>query len=248
MEILGIDIGGSGIKGAVVDTKSGKLLTERVRIPTPEPSKPKHVAEVIAEITKSLSYKDIIGAGFPAIIKKGIAYSAANVHKSWMKADVAGIIAAATGCKVIVLNDADAAGLAEVRFGLTKKQTQGTVLFLTVGTGIGSAFFLNGQLMPNTELGHLKIRGKDAEHLASDAARQSLSLSWKEWGKSFTEVLKTYEFLFNPDLIVLGGGISARFEKFEEFVDIKTKIIPAKLQNLAGIIGAAMAAAEDLKI
>ncbi len=248
MEILGIDIGGSGIKGAVVDTKTGKLVTERIRIPTPEPSKPKHVAGVIAEITKILAYKEIIGAGFPAIIKKGIAYSAANVHKSWMRADVSGIIAEATGCKVVVLNDADAAGLAEVRFGLDKKQTEGTVLFLTVGTGIGSAFFLNGQLMPNTELGHLKIRGKDAEHRASDAARQSLDLSWKEWGKSFTEVLKTYEFLFNPDLIVLGGGISAKYDKFEEFLKIKTKIIPAKLENLAGIIGAAMAAAEDLQI
>lgn len=248
MEILGIDIGGSGIKGAVVDTKTGKLVTERIRIPTPEPSKPKHVAGVIAEITKILAYKEIIGAGFPAIIKKGIAYSAANVHKSWMRADVSGIIAEATGCKVVVLNDADAAGLAEVRFGLDKKQTEGTVLFLTVGTGIGSAFFLNGQLMPNTELGHLKIRGKDAEHRASDAARQSLDLSWKEWGKSFTEVLKTYEFLFNPDLIVLGGGISAKYDKFEEFLKIKTKIIPAKLENLAGIIGATMAAAEDLQI
>lgn len=248
MEILGIDIGGSGIKGAVVDTKTGKLVTERIRIPTPEPSKPKHVAGVIAEITKILAYKEIIGAGFPAIIKKGIAYSAANVHKSWMRADVSGIIAEATGCKVVVLNDADAAGLAEVRFGLDKKQTEGTVLFLTVGTGIGSAFFLNGQLMPNTELGHLKIRGKDAEHRASDAARQSLDLSWKEWGKSFTEVLNTYEFLFNPDLIVLGGGISAKYDKFEEFLKIKTKIIPAKLENLAGIIGAAMAAAEDLQI
>lgn len=248
MEILGIDIGGSGIKGAVVDTKTGKLVTERIRIPTPEPSKPKHVAGVIAEITKILAYKEMIGAGFPAIIKKGIAYSAANVHKSWMRADVSGIIAEATGCKVVVLNDADAAGLAEVRFGLDKKQTEGTVLFLTVGTGIGSAFFLNGQLMPNTELGHLKIRGKDAEHRASDAARQSLDLSWKEWGKSFTEVLNTYEFLFNPDLIVLGGGISAKYDKFEEFLKIKTKIIPAKLENLAGIIGAAMAAAEDLQI
>jgi len=247
MAILGIDIGGSGIKGATVDVDTGELVSDRIRIPTPRPSKPKHVGSVIAEIVKRLNYQGIIGAGFPAVIKKGVSYSAANVHKDWKGFNVEGLIHKATGCNAYVLNDADAAGLAEMRFGIGKERSKGTVLFLTIGTGIGSAFFVNGQLMPNSELGHLKIRGKDAEHRASDAVRQIKDLSWKEWSKKFAEVLKTYELLFNPDLIILGGGISKKFDKYSKFIDIKTKIVPARLENLAGIIGAAMAAVENLE-
>lgn len=250
MKILGIDIGGSSIKGAIVHIRKGELISERIRVATPELTKPKQTGIIIADIAKKVGYQgDLIGAGFPGVIKKGVAYTAANLHKGWLTTDVAKVITKATSAKkVTVLNDADAAGLAEMRFGIGKELMAGTVLFLTVGTGIGSAFFINGQLMPNTELGHLKIRGKDAENRASDAARQALRLSWKAWGTAFTEVLKTYEFLFNPDLIILGGGTSKSFEKYAEYLKINTKVIPAKLENLAGIIGAAMAAAEDLQI
>jgi polyphosphate glucokinase len=244
MEILGIDIGGSSIKGALVDISNGSLTSERIRIPTPEPQKPKQVGSIVAGISRKLGNTGILGVGFPSVIKNGVCYSAANVHKAFMKADVAGVISKATGCPTFVLNDADAAGIAEMRFGIGKGLSSGSVLFITIGTGIGSAFFINGQLLPNTELGHLKIRGKDAEDRASDAVRQSHNLSWKEWGKRLTEVLRTYEFLFNPDLIILGGGISSRFDKYEEYLNVDTKIVPAKLENLAGIIGAAMAAAE----
>lgn len=244
MEILGIDIGGSSIKGGIVDTKSGSLTSERIRIPTPEPQKPKQVGAIVAGISRKLGNKGVIGVGFPAVIKNGVSYSAANVHEAFLKKDVSGVIYKATGFQCYVVNDADAAGLAEMRFGIGKDISKGSVLFLTIGTGIGSAFFINGQLLPNTELGHLKIRGKDAEHRASDAVRQSQNLSWKEWCKRLNEVLQTYEFLFNPDVIILGGGVSSRFEKYEEFLEVDTRVIPAKLENLAGIVGAAMAAAE----
>ncbi len=244
MEILGIDIGGSSIKGALVDIQTGVLASERIRIPTPEPQKPKQVGAIIAGISRKLGKHQFIGAGFPAIVKNGIAYSAANVHKAFIKADVAGVISHATGLPTYVLNDADAAGLAEMRFGIGKDLSKGSVLFLTIGTGIGSAFFINGQLLPNTELGHMKIRGKDAEHRASDAARQSQKLSWKHWAGALNEILTIYENLFSPDLIILGGGVSSRFEKYEEYLNLETRVVPAKLENLAGIVGAALAAAE----
>jgi polyphosphate glucokinase len=177
-------------------------------------------------------------------VKKGVALTAANLHKNWIGTDIAALLFNQTGQITTVLNDADAAGLAEMRFGVEEARQYRTVLFLTIGTGIGSALFVDGHLIPNTELGHLKIRGKDAETRASDAARQRDDMSWKEWGKAFTEVLRTYEFLFNPDLFILGGGISSKYDSYAEYLKVKTKILPAKLENMAGIIGAGMAAKE----
>ena len=244
MATLGIDIGGSGIKGAIVDTKKGVLISDRIRIPTPEKSKPTNVAKIIRKIAKKLDYSGVIGAGYPGVVKNGITCSAANIHEDWVGCDAASLITDMTGCKTMILNDADAAGLGEMRFGLGKKEEHGLVLFLTIGTGIGSAFFIDGKLIPNFELGHLEVHGKEAEHRASDATRQVHKMDWKDWGKEFTKVLRTYEKLFNPDLIILGGGISTKFGTYKKYLKVDTKIIPAKLENLAGIIGAAMAAEE----
>lgn len=246
MITLGIDIGGSAIKGGLVDLDKGVLVSERVRIETEPMFKPRAAAEIIEKIRKKLDYHGIIGVGYPGVVKKGVAHTAANLHKNWIGTDIAQLLSNQTGQPVTVLNDADAAGLAEMRFGVEDAHLYKSVLFLTVGTGIGSAIFVDGHLLPNTELGHLKIRGKDAEHRASDAVRQREELSWKKWGKRFTEVLQTYEFLINPDLFIIGGGISSKFENYAEYLKIQTKVLPAKLENLAGIIGAAMAAQETL--
>jgi polyphosphate glucokinase len=243
---LGIDIGGSGIKGALVDTSSGTLVSDRIRFSTPENPKPKVVAKIIVDIVKKLGYKGIIGAGFPGVVRHGITYTAANIHKDWIGYDANSLVTKATGYPTFFLNDADAAGLAEMRFGIGKENKKGSVLFITVGTGIGSALFIDGILVPNLELGHLDIKGKEAEHRASDATRQIEKLSWKEWGRKFSRVLNTYEKLINPDLLILGGGISSRYDKYAQYLDVKTKIMPAKLENLAGIIGAAMAAEEQI--
>ncbi|MCJ7696328.1 MAG: ROK family protein [Anaerolineaceae bacterium] len=247
MAIIGIDIGGSGIKGAIVDPKTGKLLSDRVRIPTPERPKPKKIASVIYKILTKLNYEGLIGVGFPGVVKNGITLSAANIHDDWIGCNAAELIKDVTGQNTYILNDADAAGLAEMRFGMGKLHSKGLVLFLTIGTGIGSAFFLNGKLIPNSELGHLEVNGKEAEARASDAIRQIKELTWREWAGRFSDVLKTYEKLFNPDLFILGGGISSRFNKYSKYLDINTETVPARLENLAGIIGAAIAASENLK-
>lgn len=244
MEILGIDIGGSSIKGAIVNTENGEILSDRIRIATPKPEKPKKVGEIIYTIATKLNYKGPIGAGYPGVVKNNVAFTAANVHKGFLGTNVAEVIEKISELPAVVINDADAAGLAEMRFGNGLFYRKGSVIILTIGTGIGSAFFIKGILFPNTELGHLKIRGKDAEHRAGDAARQEKDLSWKDWGEKLTEVLKVYESLFNPDIFILGGGASSRFEKFENYLKIDTKVIPAKLENFAGIIGAAMAQVE----
>jgi len=199
----------------------------------------------VEKIRKKLDYHGVIGVGYPGVVKKGIAYTAANLHKNWIGTDIAQLLYNQTGQPVTVINDADAAGLAEMRFGVEDAHLYKTVFFLTVGTGIGSAIFVDGHLLPNTELGHLEVRGEEAEHRASDAVRRQKNLSWKRWGKRFTEVLKTYESLINPDLFIIGGGISSKFENYAEYLKIQTKILPAELENLAGIIGAAMAAKED---
>lgn len=246
MITLGIDIGGSATKGALVDTESGKLVSDRIRFETELMAKPKQIINCVEKIRSALNYEGPIGAGYPGIVKNNISLTAANMHKRWTGTDIAELIKARTRQRAFILNDADAAGLAEMRFGLPEAKKYKVVMFLTIGTGIGSALFVNGQLMPNTELGHLKVRGKDAEHRASDAVRQNDHLSWKKWAERFSEVLNCYEFLLNPDLFILGGGASARFDQFGSYLKVNTRVLPAKLENLAGIIGAAMAAQENL--
>ena len=243
MQILGIDIGGSGIKGAPVDIKKGTLTAERHRIPTPQPSLPEDVGNVVAEIVRHFEWKGPIGCTFPAIIKDGVAYSAANVDPSWIGTNGQQLITEKTGCSTILVNDAGAAGIAEMEFGAGRGE-KGLVILLTLGTGIGSAFFINGILVPNTELGHLEIRGKDAEARASDRVREEKDLSWSKWGGRVNEFLQHLDFIFSPDLFIIGGGISKRFDRFIEYIDVNAKVVPAKYLNDSGIIGAAMAAAE----
>ncbi len=239
MQTLGIDIGGSGIKGAPVDIETGNLLAERVRIKTPERAEPKPVAEVVAQIAQSFDWQGAIGIGFPAPIKNGIAMMAANISQEWIGVNADRFFTSITDCPCKVGNDADAAGLAEMTFGAGKDQT-GTVIMLTLGTGIGTAIFSNGHLLPNTEFGHLEINGEDAEHQASDAARQREDLSWKKYAKRLNSYLITMEKLFWPDLFIIGGGISTVHERFIPLLTVQAKVVPAQFQNGAGIVGAAL--------
>jgi polyphosphate glucokinase len=241
MEILGIDIGGSGIKGAPVNIETGTLVTERHRIDTPQPSTPEAVGDVVAEIAAHFAWTGAIGCTFPAVVKDGVVRSAANVDKSWIDFDGQTLLAQKTNLPLILLNDADAAGIAEMEFGAGKGHG-GVVILLTFGTGIGTAIFINGVLLPNTELGHLEMHGKDAERFASDYARRKKEMEWDEWAKRVNEYLYRIEFLFSPDLIIVGGGVSKKHEKFLPLLHTRAPIVPAQLLNDAGIVGAAMAA------
>ena len=241
MEILGIDIGGTGIKGAPVNIETGELLAERFRLPTPAPAKPRAVAKAVTEVVKHFDWKGAIGCGFPAVIRHGVVYTAANIHKSWIHAPVEQLFSEQTGLPVRVLNDADVAGLAEMKFGAGKDQ-KGVVLLVTIGTGLGTVLFSNGQLVPNLELGHIEIDGLDAEVRASDAARKRDKLTWKKWGARLDRYLTTLEKLLWPDLIILGGGVAKKFDKFAPYLTIEANVIPAQLLNNAGIVGAALAA------
>lgn len=243
MQALGIDIGGSGIKGAPVDIAKGRFAADRHRIPTPQPSTPEAVAEVVGRVSGFFAWNSAIGCTFPAVIKRGVAFSAANVDKAWIGTDGESLLTEATGCPVRMLNDADAAGLAEMRFGAGRGR-KGVVIILTLGTGIGSAVFSGGQLVPNTEFGHLVIRGRDAEHRASDRARKAKQLGWKKWSIRINEFLKHMEGLFSPDLFIIGGGVSKKHEKFFPYLEARAEIVAAQLRNDAGIIGAAWAARE----
>lgn len=243
MHILGIDIGGSGIKGAPVDTITGTMLTERFRIPTPQPSHPLAVARVVAEIVQHFNWQGPIGCTFPAVVKHGVVETAANVDQGWVGTDGQALIQQETGCPILLVNDADAAGVAEMQYGAGKGHT-GVVIMVTLGTGIGSAIFLNGILLPNTELGHLELRGKDAEFRASDRARQEKDMSWEKWAEKVDEYLRYLEFLFSPDLFIIGGGVSKKHEKFLPLIHTRAQIVPAQLLNDAGIVGAALAARE----
>lgn len=249
MTVLGIDIGGSGIKGAPVDVQTGEILEERFRIPTPSPSKPDSVLEVIEQIVDHFNWEGKIGVGFPGVVRRGVIETAANVSNKWIGVNLAKLMKEVTGNKTIVLNDADAAGLAEMRFGCGKKYEDEYVLFLTIGTGIGSALFVKRELWPNSELGHLKIRGKDAEKRAGDGVRQDKNLSWKKWGKRLSDVLQVYDTLLSPDVIILGGGVSKKFNDYRKYIKkTSADVIPAELRNQAGIVGAAIAAAESIII
>lgn len=240
MEILGIDVGGSGIKGAIVNTETGEFVGERHRIETPQPAMPADIAYTIREIAQHFNWKGKIGCGFPAVIQHGVIKTASNIHKSCIGVNAEDLFSKATNCDVKVFNDADSAAFAELKFG-GARGNNGVVLVITVGTGIGTAFFNNGQLIPNTELGHIYMpNGKKAEHYTSDAVRKKHSLSWEEWGERFNEYLSYMEKLFYPDLIILGGGASKKFAKFSDHLNIQTPIKPAVLLNQAGIIGAAM--------
>jgi polyphosphate glucokinase len=249
VQILGIDIGGSGIKGAIVDSKTGVRLTERFRVPTPQPAFPEEVGDAVAGIVRHFEWKGPIGCTFPAIIKKGIAHSAANIHPDWIGMDVARLIKRKTKCPVSVLNDADAAGLAEMKIGAGKKK-KGVVMVLTFGTGIGSGLFVDGILVPNTEMGHLEFKGfKRVELWASNSARKNEDLDWIEWAKRINEYLAHLELLFSPDLFIAGGGVSnpQKVNYWLPFMDTEAPIVPAELGNNAGIVGAAMAAYEKVK-
>jgi len=243
VNILGIDIGGSGIKGAIVDTTKGEIVGERHRIDTPDPSTPEAVAQVAAQLVQHFQYQGPIGCTFPAVVQHGVILTAANVDQGWIGTNGETLFQEATGFPVHILNDADAAGVAEMRLG-AGRGSKGVVIMLTFGTGIGSAIFVNGHLLPNTEFGHMKIRGKDAEYRASARIRAEKDLSWKDWSKRVNEFLGQMEFLFSPDLFIIGGGVSKKFERFAQHLKVRAPIQPAQLLNDAGIIGAAMAAAE----
>jgi polyphosphate glucokinase len=243
---FGIDIGGSGIKGAPVDLDGGHFTAERLRIATPSPSTPGAVADVVANILESFgdeSGTDAIGVTFPAVIQHGVALTAANVDQSWINTDIDALLTARLGRPVHVVNDADAAGVAEARYGAAL-DVKGVVIFCTLGTGIGSALLLDGKLVPNTELGHLEIDGHDAESRAADSVREREDLSWEKYAHRLQTYFHTLEKLFSPDLIVIGGGVSKKSAKYLPLIETRTKIIPAQLLNDGGIIGAAVLATE----
>ena len=240
MDILGIDIGGSGIKGAPVNIETGKLVAERIRIPTPTPSSPEKVADSLIDVIKHFDWMGPVGSGFPAVVNNGMIFTASNIDKNWIGTNASEMFTKITGCDFVVINDADAAGIAEMEFG-AGRDNQGVVFIITVGTGIGTALFSKGSLVPNTELGHIIMNGMVAERYCSDAIRKNEDLSWKKWSKRLNEYLREIERLFWPDLIIIGGGVSKKHAKFLHYLETKTKVVTAHLQNEAGMIGAAMA-------
>ena len=244
MDVLGIDFGGTGIKAAPVNILNGTLAQERFRIPTPSPAAPDAVADVMRQLVEHFEWSGHVGCTIPARVEHGLVRTAANIHEGWIDTQVDSLFSSATGCRVSVLNDADAAGLASMRFG-AGRGLDGLVFFITVGTGIGSAMFYNQQLVPSTELGHLHLKGGSAEDYASNRIRKEKELSWKKWAKRFQKYLDRIEFLFAPDTIIIGGGISrpAKVAEYWHFLSTKADLIPAELENEAGIIGAAAAAA-----
>ena len=241
MESLGIDIGGTGVKAATVDTITGKFTSERFRLLTPKPATPQALSATVAEVVKHFQWKENVGCGFPGIIRKDLVHSAANVSKKWMGQSVKAQFEVATGCSFTVLNDADVAGLAEARFGAGRDQS-GVVLVLTLGTGIGSALLIDGILVPNTEFGHIELNGHSAEYWAADRVRKAQKLTWKKWANQVNMYLQAMEFYLSPDLIILGGGVSSKHEKFIPHLKVSAPVVPAELRNKAGIVGAATAA------
>jgi polyphosphate glucokinase len=240
---FGIDIGGSGIKGAVVDVETGLLTTERLKLPTPQPSVPDAVAKVVAELVQHFGWQGPLGCTFPAVVQNGVARTAANVDQSWIGTNIEAVMGTATGLPVTAVNDADAAGVAEVKWGAAK-DVEGLVIMVTLGTGIGTALFYNGALIPNSELGHIELDGGDYEPKASGAAREREQLSWEKWARRLQRYFSALEFLLRPTLFVVGGGVSRRSEKFLPLLVLDAKIVPAKFQNEAGIAGVAFMAAE----
>ncbi|MGB5458952.1 polyphosphate--glucose phosphotransferase [uncultured Eudoraea sp.] len=245
MVVLGIDIGGSGMKGALVNSLTGEMLTERFRIPTPESRKPQEMAEVVKKIVEHFNHKGPVGCGFPTIIRHGICKSKGNLHKSWVNVNVRELFSKATGLPVTVINDADAAGYATMNYGIGKGK-KGLVVMITIGTGLGSGAFFNGELIPNFELGQIPYKKyKKIETWAAASAKENEGLSYKQWGKRFNIFLKYVELLISPDYIILGGGTSKNFDEYKDYITIETPVIPAELRNQAGIVGAAAAALHE---
>ena len=242
---MGIDIGGTGIKGALVDLKKGDLASDRIRIPTPKESTTENVAKVVAQIVEKAGFSGEVGITFPAVMQHGIARTAANIDESWIGTDVGAAMESELGMPVEVLNDADAAGLAEVRYG-AGKDVQGVVLLLTFGTGIGSALFIDGVLVPNTEFGHIELDGADAEEYAAGSVKDKKGMTHKKWAKRVDKYLAVLEKGLWPDLIIVGGGISKKADKWVPHLTNRTPIAVAKLINNAGIVGAALAAKENI--
>lgn len=241
---FGIDIGGSGMKAAPVDLGTGELLGDRHKILTPKPATPKAMAQVVRELVEHFDYDGPAGVAFPGVIRSGVVHSAANIDKSWIGTDADALFTEASGCEVHVVNDADAAGLAEMRYGAGRDR-RGVVLVLTFGTGIGSGLFVDGQLVPNTELGHLELDGHDAETQAAASARDREDLSWKEWAPRVEHYLRHVVMLFSPSLIIVGGGASRKADKWLPLLDVDCEIVPATLTNEAGIVGAALVGSLD---
>jgi len=242
MVILGIDIGGTGIKGAPVDVVRGELVEERFRMRTPTPATPHAVAETVAEVVSHFGWRGQVGCGFPAVVRHGRVDTAANISNKWIGVDARAMFEATTGCTFTVLNDADVAGMAEMRLGAGRGR-RGVVVVLTLGTGIGSALFVDGALVPNTEFGHLEINGRKAEQWASERVRERKNLSWKKWARRLDTYLKAVHFYTWPELIILGGGVSKRADKYVHLLSVDVEVVPAQLRNEAGIVGAAAAAA-----
>ncbi len=246
MEILGLDIGGTGIKGAVIDTETGELLTERYRQLTPQPSTPGNISIAIKGIIEKLNYKgDIVGLGFPTLIRNGIAQFATNIDDSWLNVNIAERLGQLTGHRYFVANDADTAGLAEAVFGSRKEK--GLVIFLTIGTGIGSALIFNGELIPNSELGRIEFKGRRAEDYTSNKTRKEKGMSWKTFGKRLNAFLNYLDMLFSPQLIILGGGVCKKMEKYHEYIKTDVPVVQSEFLNAAGVIGAAYYAAKESK-
>ncbi|TQM80179.1 polyphosphate glucokinase [Saccharothrix saharensis] len=246
---FGVDIGGSGIKGGLVDLEAGALDGERLRITTPQPSTPDAVADVVAEIVEKFTWDGPVGVTLPCVVKHGVAHSAANVDKAWIGTDAAALFAERLGWptdQVVVLNDADAAGIAEMRFG-SGVDRDGLVVLLTFGTGIGSALFLDGKLVPNTEFGHLEVDGHDAEKRAAASVKEDKGLTWAEWTPRVSRYINVLENLIWPDLVIAGGGVSKKAEKWLPLLEVRTEVVAAALKNDAGIVGAAVAAAQGLR-
>lgn len=241
-QVLGIDVGGSGIKGSIVDVEKGIFIEERIKISTPQPATPTAMAKVVNKIIKGFDWAGKpVGIGFPSVIKNGNALTAANIDASWIDYPIVSKWSASLKCPLNIINDADAAGLAEMKFG-KGKDVKGVVILLTLGTGIGSSIFIDGKLMPNTEFGHIQyLHRKPAEKLLSNAARENRKLGWKVYGRELNGYLQYLEFLLNPDLIIIGGGISKKFENYSNQFNLKTPITNAATMNDAGIIGAALA-------
>lgn len=245
-KVLGLDVGGTGIKGAIVDVKKGEVISERIKIQTPSSKKPAEMIDVVKNIVQQFGWKGKpIGTGFPTIIKKGVCLSASNIDDDWIGYPVRKALEKALASPVSVLNDADAAGLAEIKFG-KGVDVNGTVILLTLGTGIGSALFRNGRLIPNTEFGHLYFKDSIAEKHASNSARKKQDLSWDDYGTELNHFLEHVDYLFSPDLMILGGGISKKFKEYSDRFNKDLNVVPASKLNNAGIIGSALWAKKQL--